>query len=233
MCRMVGIVSSQAGPVAYELTEAPHSLLWLSRNGFQPYTGQRGSHPDGWGLAWREGGEMKLVKGSLPAGEDGHFPEQARAITTDLLIAHVRKASDKKTVSTPNSHPFQHGKLLFAHNGDVDIPGEFPVDSQRLLAFLAGRWDGTIAGLVRAVGEARAFRHTSLSFLMTEGQALYALRLVNPQPRFLQYYTLYLKQAQGKTVIASEPLNEGGWEPVDNATLLVMRGGEEIERIKL
>ncbi len=228
MCRMVGIISQGAYPVGYELAEAPYSLLWLSGNGWQPYTGKRGPHPDGWGLAWREGG-MRVEKGGKPAASDPLFTQRAQEIETDLLLAHIRLASVKDTISDANCHPFQEGDLLLAHNGSIEIDGEHPVDSARLLAFLAGHWDRTVDGLVEVIRELRAFPHTSLSFLLSDGRDLYALRQVDPKPRYLEYYTLYRKGGPGKVVVASEPLDEGPWQPLENGTLLLTRGAGGVE----
>lgn len=235
MCRMVGIIARRPLPVGYELVEAPRSLLWLSRNGQQPYTGRTGTHPDGWGLAWREGEEMKLTKRGTPAGEDPEFVRHAQGLETDLLIAHVRKASPGLKVCLENAHPFSYQGLCLAHNGDIDsLPGDAGTDSERLLRWLAPQWDRSQPGLLRLLQAARAFRHTSLSFLMSEGSTLYALRQVRERPRFLAYYTLYLKRTEEKTVVASEPLDDSPeWQAVDNATLLIIEAGGEITRLKL
>jgi len=230
---MVGIVSQAPGPISYELLEAPGSLYWLARNGKQPYTGQRGLHPDGWGLLWRQGG-MRLEKRGRPAGEDPEFVQWASQIESDMVIAHIRKASNPSTVSDQNAHPFSRGDLFLAHNGAVDgLPQENPVDSENLLAWLAGRWDRTEEGLVSLVREARGLRHTSLSFLMTDGRALYALRQVTDKPHFLEYYTLFLLETPKKAVVASEPLDGGTWKALANGTLVVLAPGQTPRRLKV
>lgn len=226
MCRMVAIFSAWPVDAKYELLEAPHSLWWLSQHGkrWQLPEG-RGPHDDGWGLAWREYGEMKLVKRGNPAGGDPLFRDTCGAIITHMLVAHVRKASPGLKVCDENAHPFGYQGLFLAHNGDIAaLPGDAGTDSERFLHYLAPRWDRTPDGLVVVLREAaQQFRHSSLTFLMTDGQRLFAYRETRDRPAYRDYYTLYKKEQAGKTVLASEPLDDSpGWQAVASGTLLMV-----------
>lgn len=223
---MVGVIASRPAPLSYELVAAPRSLLWLSQNGRRFGTRlplSRGAHDDGWGIAWRDGGRMCLVKRGSPAGSGAAFRRQAEELSSDLLIAHVRKASAGLKVCDENAHPFSWEGLVFAHNGDIDIQGDAGTDSERFLRWLAPRWDRTPQGLVAVLREACSLGHDSLTFLLTDGAALYALRETLEKPHYLEYYTLYIKQTPGRTVFASEPLDDGsGWQEIENGTLFIV-----------
>ena len=233
MCRMVGIIAKAPVPAAYELLTAPHSLLWLSRNGRRwRLPGGRGPHDDGWGLAWHENGAMRVEKRGQPAGTDPGFIRVAGEVATDILIGHARKASPGMTISDANAHPFCKDGLVLAHNGDIDLPpdssGADIIDSQRFLHWIADSWDRTEDGLLRTLQEACGFRHTSLSFIMSDGIRLYALRQTKLRAEYLDYYSLYVKHTRDKTTVASEPLDDSpGWSTVDNGTLLILDAGKQ------
>jgi glutamine amidotransferase len=75
-------------------------------------------HPHGWGIAWYRGHEVVVRRGLLPAHADDAFVAAAREARSQVVLAHVRDAS-VGPVSEPNTHPFVHGRWVFAHNGTV------------------------------------------------------------------------------------------------------------------
>ncbi len=75
-------------------------------------------HSHGWGIGWYEGAFPKLRVGTLPAHADEEFVAAARSVRGRIVVAHVRDAS-VGPVAPENTHPFQHGRWLFAHNGTV------------------------------------------------------------------------------------------------------------------
>jgi predicted glutamine amidotransferase len=79
---------------------------------------QSHQHPHGWGIGWWEDGQPRVRRGILPAHSDGAFLDAGRAIRAPVVVAHVRDASIGP-VARENTHPFQHGRWLFAHNGTV------------------------------------------------------------------------------------------------------------------
>ncbi len=107
MCRLLGIVASEPTEFRLALREAPRSLAALSRE-----------HRDGWGLAvWDDSSAWRLDKGIACAHEDERFHELAGR-RGELLVAHIRQ----RTVgcsSLENTHPFQSGRWVFAHNGTI------------------------------------------------------------------------------------------------------------------
>jgi glutamine amidotransferase len=81
---------------------------------------QSHQHRHGWGIGWYEGSLPKLRLGTLPAHADEAFVEAARSVRGRIVLAHVRDASVGPVVPE-NTHPFRHGRWLFAHNGTVAL----------------------------------------------------------------------------------------------------------------
>jgi predicted glutamine amidotransferase len=107
MCRLFGCVSREPGPVAHELFHAANALRVQSKD-----------HPDGWGVGWYENGLPHVVRSLTPAHGDTEFEKLSHFVSAQTVLAHVRKAS-VGAISLPNTHPFQRGRWLFAHNGTL------------------------------------------------------------------------------------------------------------------
>lgn len=188
MCELFGMSARYPATVRLSLEE-------FSRHG-----GLSGPHKDGWGLAWYEDRELRLVKEKLPAASSPWVRfVQEHPISSTLVVSHVRKAT-RGAVAVHNGQPFARelgGRWhAFAHNGDVGDLADDPAfasrrfrpvgdtDSERLfcalLERLAGPWqDGTLPPLAdrRRVVEdfAAALRGRGPSnFVYTDGDALFA-----------------------------------------------------------
>jgi predicted glutamine amidotransferase len=155
MCRLFGCRTASPGGVAHELLHGANALRIQSRE-----------HPDGWGLGWYLGRVPQVVRSLSPAHGDEDFEEVGSFVSASTIVAHLRKAS-VGGVSEVNTHPFEWGPWLFAHNGTIPawdriaaplealiepglrakIRGE--TDSERcfylFLTRLAGRCDPTAA----------------------------------------------------------------------------------------
>jgi glutamine amidotransferase len=191
MCRLLGAVASEPAQFRLTLREAPRSLAFLSRE-----------HPDGWGIGvYDDAHGWSIERGTLCAHDDDEFHVVAGGSRGELLIAHVRKRT-VGSVSIENTHPFHHGRWVFAHNGTIQdiewVRDQVPADrlahvrgetdSELFFAFLLTRLDrepGAIAGEPGAadralVGALRELgkRPTlgACTFLLSDGQKLYAHR---------------------------------------------------------
>jgi len=232
MCRMIGFA-------AYEPVDASPflaALSALSRSGNLVEGWERrpgGNHPDGWGIAYREAGEMKLLRGGMPANADPMFSE-AR-VTTDRFIGHVRYASNTATVNAGNAHPFLLSGTALAHNGT--FRGRIGEEASRrnvsdtlvFLEILSSRWgEPTFPRLRDALAEilgdaALVGEYSAANLLIASGESLFALRNFR---RNEGYYTLYLKATPGRPVAASEMLDDGpGWRLLDNGELVELHPG--------
>ncbi len=92
-----------------------HEPLCVARNALRM---QSHRHPHGWGIGWYDGAGVQIRRGVMPAHADEGFVLAARAARSEIVIAHVRDASVGR-VAEENTHPFVHGRWLFAHNGTV------------------------------------------------------------------------------------------------------------------
>ena len=79
---------------------------------------QSEQHPDGWGVAYYVDGSPHLTKSSEAALDCALFRRVSGIVSSETVVAHVRKATVGEK-SVLNAHPFQHGKWVFAHNGEI------------------------------------------------------------------------------------------------------------------
>ncbi len=76
---------------------------------------------DGFGLGWYEhsiDSFPALYRSIQPAWNDTNLLNLSAKIRTNCMFAHVRAAT-MGGVSIYNCHPFQFGRLLFMHNGEI------------------------------------------------------------------------------------------------------------------
>ena len=107
MCRLFGCRSLDRDRVSHELFHGANALRVQSRE-----------HPDGWGVGWYEDGTPRVVRSLTPAHGDADFEKLSQFVSAQTVVAHVRKASVGR-VAEENTHPFQRGPWLFAHNGTL------------------------------------------------------------------------------------------------------------------
>lgn len=199
MCRLLGIVASEATEFALVLRDAPRSLASLSHQ-----------HPDGWGIAifdknaqHAHGARWHLHKGTERAAADPSFHALAGRSRGHVLVAHIRQKTVGPT-KLENTHPFAKDGWVFAHNGTIpcckalreatsaarlaEIEGD--TDSEVLFAFLLTRLDeagltqlpdaGARCAATQLIGEVAAdLRRKDIgafNFLLSDGQTCFAHR---------------------------------------------------------
>jgi len=114
MCRLFALRAAAPVSVLDALASDANSLSAQSRRDSR---GQ--SHVDGWGLAFQiDDGKLEIERSLKPAHEDPKFRQLAEAVRSRAIVAHVRQAS-VGNISLVNTHPFQHGRWIFAHNGTL------------------------------------------------------------------------------------------------------------------
>jgi glutamine amidotransferase len=72
----------------------------------------------GWGVADYRNGVPLIEKQTWAAFHGEQFRKSAARVYAHTVVAHVRRATVGGT-SIENTHPFHHGKWIFAHNGTV------------------------------------------------------------------------------------------------------------------
>jgi glutamine amidotransferase len=216
MCRMFGMAARSPLSSSEWLIEGPRSLRVLSRE-----------HADGWGIATHDGA-WQVERGTDCAAVSDRYTALAREPAT-LAIAHVRKATVGVT-SLANTHPFQRGDFVLAHNGTItNVPAllsrtapelaafEGDTDSERLFAFVrthvasAGDVERGVCAAVRAL---RALGDIgAVSFLFATPTELYAHRLGR---------SLFTLARAGATLIASEPLTSEPWTEIAEGAVVAL-----------
>lgn len=113
MCRLYGFRATEPTKVECTLVHAQNALMVQSR---EDQTGV--SHAHGWGVATYTDSVPQVDRQAWAAYHGEHFRRTAARIFSRTVIAHVRRAS-VGSVSLDNTHPFAHGKWVFAHNGTL------------------------------------------------------------------------------------------------------------------
>jgi len=227
MCRMIGFASADpmdVTPFLARLSDFSQSGNLV--DGWERRPG--GNHPDGWGIAWRGEGRIRILGSGKPANAD---PLLSRSgMTTDRFIGHVRYASDLATVNASNAHPFLVRETALAHNGT--FRGKIGEEARSrgvsdTLVFherLSALWvEKTLSRLREALAEilgdpGQVGDYSAANLLIASGEALFALRHYRREG---DYYTLYLRSEPGLAVVASEPPDGApGWRLLGDGELV-------------
>jgi len=113
MCRLYGFRANESTRVECSLVHAQNALMAQSKGDREGQV-----HGHGWGIAENPNGVPFVEKQAWAAHDGEQFTKSAARVYARTVIAHVRRA----TVGPPaieNTHPFVHGRWLFAHNGTV------------------------------------------------------------------------------------------------------------------
>jgi predicted glutamine amidotransferase len=243
MCELFGVSSGHPVDASRELCE------------FRLRGGQTADNPDGWGLAWWENGTLHLAKEPIPAHQSVLFAQLCEATRSDLIIAHIRKATFPPVRKMGNTHPFRQmccGKeWVFAHNGmvpdivDIELSSNNPVcrpmgetDSEHAFCHLLGRIARHFHGVPSAHPTAWFENLATVSglvallgkfnFLMSDGEHLIAYG--HDRLHYLE------RRASGRTdansvLIATEPLDgPEEWISFQPGEIRLYRSGRMIGR---
>lgn len=107
MCRLFGFRSVIKSQV--------HSSLVAADNALGVQSSQ---HPDGWGVAHYVDGVPHLNRSPMTALSDALFHRLSGVVASETVLAHVRQAT-RGPNNVLNCHPFQYGRWVGAHNGDI------------------------------------------------------------------------------------------------------------------
>lgn len=115
MCRLYALHANEPTRVECSLVKAQNALMRQSQGDSEGFM-----HGHGWGVADYNNGVPMVEKQTWAAFDGEHFERKAARVYAHTVVAHVRRA----TVGPPgmeNTHPFEHGRWIFAHNGT--LPG--------------------------------------------------------------------------------------------------------------
>ncbi len=113
MCRLYAMHANEPTRVECGLVRSQNALMAQSRS---DATGVMHGH--GWGVADYNDGLPEIEKQTWAAFHGEHFSRTASRVYAKTVVAHVRRATVGPT-SIENTHPFHHGRWIFAHNGTV------------------------------------------------------------------------------------------------------------------
>jgi len=200
-------------------------------------------HVDGWGIGYFRDGVPYLYK----EGTDAFYSYGYEMIARELqayppaaTIFHVRRASDKSTISDAKSHPFGgsvfNKDFIFCHNGSImnfnPEPFRGMTDSEVIFDLLlegmkSTDMDGVYGSIhylkskiQQNIKEYGWGGYTSLTFLLCDGKNVFAYRDYS-DPADEEYYTLYYGKFEEGFVVASEEFDKRiAWVPIKNRELI-------------
>ena len=176
----------------------------LSLNEFAAHGGATNHHRDGWGIAFFEDRDARLIK-EATAASDSPFMQLIRDndLASEIVVSHIRKAT-KGSVALKNTHPFSRElggqRHVFAHNGMLHDVEDAPAlglgvyhpiggtDSEyafcALLHRMADLWRGggtggtapALAARLAVVGEFAAIIRAlgPANFIYADGETIFA-----------------------------------------------------------
>ena len=161
MCRMIGYISvDKISPIKY-LYDSECSLYVQA---------VKGKQKDGWGLGYYIDNTLKVIKDPHTVyKKKDNFLKIINSVKSDLLIAHVRNASNprnlphEKLISYENTQPFFYKNYVFVHNGTVRV-----VEIENKL--------GKYKGLVKGVNDSELYFYLFIKYLEEEKSVPEALK---------------------------------------------------------
>lgn len=120
MCR-IALYKGSAIPISKVVVDPPHSLIRQSFDAREMLSGS--SNADGFGIGWYHSTlseKPAIYRNPMPITTDLNVPSMCGGISGEIILAHVRGASEGMPVSWTNTHPFSYRQYLFMHNGAID-----------------------------------------------------------------------------------------------------------------
>ena len=193
MCRLFAMsAGSEPTRATFWLLDAPDSIATQSHR-----------DPDGTGLGWFDSQRRPHIsKQPIAAYSDARFAREAREVSSNTFLAHVRYATTG-ALNVLNTHPFEQDGRLFAHNGVVaDLPAleaqlgddlrlvKGESDSERYFALItreiAAAGGDVGAGIAAACSwVAQNLPLVSINFVLATADGLWALRYPDTDTLYL------------------------------------------------
>jgi predicted glutamine amidotransferase len=205
MCRLFGFRSVIPSQVHRSLLAAENALGVQSN-----------AHPDGWGVAYYVDGAPHVTRSPETALGDALFHRLSGVVSSETVLAHVRKATrGPKTVL--NCHPFQYGRWVFAHNGDIE---NFDACRDALIAQVEPRFRRFILGET----DSEVVFFVFLSELSKQG----SMAERRPAPVALQALKNCVQRVRAICDVSSGPRASLTLMATDGETLVATHGGKEL-----
>jgi predicted glutamine amidotransferase len=226
----------------------PLSIASALGTDLQAFTELSTVHCDGWGIAYADTDEIKLVRDTSPAHESSVYSDLLTQMRTTDAIAHLRWATEELAVCIPNTHPFVKqgptGGIAFMHNGGVargkeltdlidsdylaELDGD--TDSEQYFAALLTQLRKSNGDFVAAyqslVEQFAPIHYTSLNAMILTETELVIVCQHKPENRSPEsqpdYYDLFWQSVNGVTSAWSTGVrpNLNNFEELKNGSLL-------------
>jgi glutamine amidotransferase len=228
MCRLYALHANEPTRVECSLVKAQNALMRQSQGDSEGLM-----HGHGWGVADYDDGLPMVEKQTWAAFDGEHFTKKAARVYARTVVAHVRRA----TVGVPgieNTHPFEHGRWIFAHNGTVpefdrlrprlldatdrlhrtEIHGS--TDSEHVFRYLLSLWMHQpqvdllatvcqgISQIVSWSQELSPDKKPGLNVILTDGEHLVGTRF-NRSLWFIEREAMFTCSICGKSHVHHEP----------------------------
>lgn len=122
MCRFLVYKGKDEILLSKLILEPTHSILKQSYDARLRLDTRRPHNGDGFGVGYYTspalGPEPCIFTSTIPAWNCINLKRIASKTTSSLIFAHVR-ATTEGALSDTNCHPFQHGSLMWMHNGNL------------------------------------------------------------------------------------------------------------------
>lgn len=211
----------------------------------------KSGHRDGWGIVYYRDGTFSYAgREAANALDDEKYEQACKTIEKSkpsMVLAHLRKAS-AGSKKRENTHPFVYKKWSFCHNGTIkksetgdfqeplrNLKMEGDTDSERFFKLVVERIENgeaaqdAIKNLVRSV-RSEYSKTTSLTFLFSDGKAVYAYREYNTDS---DYYTLFYSKEKEYVLFSQEKRWKTSWEEILNRNLVVVDEDLRIKTVSL
>lgn len=250
------------------------ATISFSLEEFSKHGGITGPHKDGWGIAFYEGMDVKVIREASSAGASPYIDFiNSNSFTSNITISHIRLATQGEN-SLQNTQPFSRelgGRMhVFAHNGDLDniACDRFPLGCFRpigdtdseyafcyLLHLMQDLWlknsrptleqrfqvISVFAEQIRPLGPAN-FIYSDGEYLFVHGHKRTQQEKKEPQPPGLHVLHRvcripghetrisgldvdYGKKPQEVVLVASVPLTDEPWRPMNGGEILILKKG--------
>ena len=137
MCRLYAFRATERTKIECTLVHAQNALIVQS---YRDHSGT--SHLNGWGLALYQDGRLEIMRQAKAAVDNSNF----RRVRRPRLFpdrSGARAAGDGRPSGSENTHPFQHGRWAFVHNGTL---ARFAEVRSKMLAMMTPQHRAAIQG---------------------------------------------------------------------------------------
>jgi len=253
MCRLLGIYGQTElwREIALEFSKQAENGDLPPEQELEP------GHKDGWGMAASSRNKKAMFPVTRQLGSAYNSSSYLEAIDSiadrpDILLCHLRKASDNIPITLSNTHPFFNEDWALIHNGTIYQPESLPrnptlkltsngSDTELFFHYLLTKImeaaiNPKISPIIADAVTGINTDYTALNSMLSNGKELY---VISRYQQWDEYYTLHYYEHPDCVIISSQiiesrHLNPLNWNKLPNNSLLrVHRSPPEIEKIQI